>query len=83
MLFIFQFTDNSGEIFYWNILNQQVLQKLKNVLEQACHYHKFNQIDVGKNMAARIGGIIKAPQKALVVVSRWQIWQYYIVWDSE
>ena len=33
MLFIFQFTDNSGEIFYWNLLNQQVLQKLKNVLE--------------------------------------------------
>ena len=32
-LFIFQFTDNSGEIFYWNLLNQQVLQKLKNVLE--------------------------------------------------
>ena len=29
MLFIFQFTDNSGE----NLLNQQVLQKLKNVLE--------------------------------------------------
>ena len=90
MLFIFQFTDNSGEIFYWNLLNQQVLQKLKNVLEhfrtvleQACHYHKFNQIDVGKNMAARIGGIMKAPQKALVAVSRWQIWQYYIVWDSE
>ena len=46
MLFIFQFNDNSGEIFYWNLLNQQVLQKLKNVLEhfrtvleQACHYH--------------------------------------------
>ena len=33
MLFIFQFTDNLGEIFYWNLLNQQVLQKLKNVLE--------------------------------------------------
>ena len=33
MLFIFQFTDNSGEILYWNLLNQQVLQKLKNVLE--------------------------------------------------
>ena len=33
MLFIFQFTDNWGEIFYWNLLNQQVLQKLKNVLE--------------------------------------------------
>ena len=29
----FQFTDNSGEIFYLNLLNQQVLQKLKNVLE--------------------------------------------------
>ena len=34
-------------------------------------------MDVGKNMAARIGGIMKAPQKALVAVSRWQIWQYY------
>ena len=33
MLFIFQFTDNSGEIFYCDLLNQQVLQKLKNVLE--------------------------------------------------
>ena len=55
----------------------------RTVLEQACHYQKFNQIDVGKNMAARIGGIMKAPQKALVAVSRWQIWQYYIVWDSE
>ena len=33
MMFIFQFTDNSGEVFYWNLLNQQVLQKLKNVLE--------------------------------------------------
>ena len=33
MLFIFQFTDDSGEIFYWNLLNQQILQKLKNVLE--------------------------------------------------
>ena len=33
MLIIFQFTDNSREIFYWNLLNQQVLQKLKNVLE--------------------------------------------------
>ena len=37
----------------------------RTVLEQACHYHKFNQIDVGKNMAARIGGIMKVPQKAL------------------
>ena len=34
-------------------------------------------------MAAKIGGIMKAPQKALVAVSRLQIWQYYIVWDSE
>ena len=33
MLLIFQFTDNSGEISYWNLLNQQILQKLKNVLE--------------------------------------------------
>ena len=54
----------------------------RTVLEQACHYHKFNQIDVGENMAARIGGIMKAPQKHL-----WQfldgIFDSIIVWDSE
>ena len=33
--------------------------------EQACH----NQIDDGENMAARIGGIMKAPKKAFVAVS--------------
>ena len=40
-------------------------------------------MDVGKNMAARIGGIIKAPKKALV----WQFldskFDSIIVWDSE
>ena len=38
---------------------------------------------VGKNMAARIGGIMKDPQKALV----WQFldskFDSIIVWDSE
>ena len=33
-------------------------------------------------MAAIIGGIMKAVQKALVAVSRWQI-DSIIVWDSE
>ena len=33
-------------------------------------------------MAARIGGIMKAPQKALVAVSRWQF-DSIIVWESE
>ena len=41
----------------------------RTFLEQACH----NQMDDGKNMAARIGGIMKAPQKALV-------WQSLDLW---
>ena len=89
MLFIFQFTDNSGEIFYWNLLNQQVLQKLKNenifrtVLEQACHYHWFNQIDVGEKHGCHNWRDYEGwAQKALVAVSRWQI-DSIIVWDSK
>ena len=54
----------------------------RTVIEQACHYHKFNQIDVGKNMAARIGGIMKAPQKALKQFLDGKF-DSIIVWDSE
>ena len=52
MLFIFQFTDILKIFFFWNSLNQQVLQKLENdldhfitFLEQAWH----NQMDDGEH----------------------------------
>ena len=40
-------------------------------------------MDVGKNMAARIGGIMKAPQKALVWQFQDSKFDSIIVWDSE
>ena len=55
------------------------LSLFRTFLEQACHI----QMDGGKNMAAKIGAIMEAPQKALM----WQFqdgkYDGIIVWDSE
>ena len=70
-------------------MNQQVLQRFENALEhfrtfleQACH----NQMDDGETMAARIGGIMKAPKNTCMAVSillsSWTVSRYVTQFQS-
>ena len=68
MLSIFQFTDILKKYFFWNSLNQQVLQKLENDLE---HFKTFleqawhNQRDDGGTLLPELEGLWRLPKKHL------------------
>ena len=66
MLFVFHFTDILENYFSENLTEPaQVLQLIKRYSRTLLEYFK-NKCVIGKNMASRIGGILKAMIKIFV-----------------